>query len=147
MEHLKKFLGLTLVVTIIWLIDVFNAQVGDSMHLFNLHLLMALVFFAFYFHTQISKKLFYNALWIVVIALFLAHILASPMNPNSLSLVEQKATQGLAWEKWSVEKMEDYQKQGEKVFIDFTAKWCITCKVNEKLVLETDGFKDIVRRT
>ena len=25
-----------------------------------------------------------------------------------------------------------------------TAKWCITCKVNERLVLETDKFKDLV---
>ena len=35
--------------------------------------------------------------------------------------------------------------KGELVFIDFTAKWCFTCKVNEKLVLETEGFRNLVR--
>ena len=29
-------------------------------------------------------------------------------------------------------------------FIDFTATWCLTCKVNKKLVLETDSFAKLV---
>ena len=30
------------------------------------------------------------------------------------------------------------------VFIDFTAKWCLTCKVNKKIVFETDEFENFV---
>lgn len=41
--------------------------------------------------------------------------------------------------------MNDHKTNGELVFIDFTAKWCFTCKVNEKLVLETDDFKKLVQ--
>ena len=35
--------------------------------------------------------------------------------------------------------------KGDLVFIDFTADWCLTCKVNEKLVLNTDAFRALVR--
>jgi thiol:disulfide interchange protein DsbD len=27
------------------------------------------------------------------------------------------------------------------VFVDFTAEWCLTCKVNEKTILETDSVR------
>ena len=30
------------------------------------------------------------------------------------------------------------------VFINFTAKWCITCKVNKKLVLDSEDFSELV---
>ncbi len=32
--------------------------------------------------------------------------------------------------------------KGKWVFFDFTAAWCLTCKVNKKLVLDTQEFKN-----
>jgi thiol:disulfide interchange protein len=37
--------------------------------------------------------------------------------------------------------MNEYKENNQVVFIDFTAKWCFTCKINEKLVLDTEEFK------
>jgi thiol:disulfide interchange protein len=37
--------------------------------------------------------------------------------------------------------------QGKPVFVDMTADWCITCKVNEKAVLHTDAFRALLART
>jgi thiol:disulfide interchange protein DsbD len=39
------------------------------------------------------------------------------------------------WEKFSLEKIQRYEKQGKAVFVDFTAAWCVTCQVNKQLVL------------
>jgi thiol:disulfide interchange protein DsbD len=33
--------------------------------------------------------------------------------------------------------------KGQWVFVDFTASWCLTCKVNKRLVLDTDDFKSL----
>jgi len=33
------------------------------------------------------------------------------------------------------------------VFVDFSAAWCLTCKVNEKAVLSTPAFKEAMART
>ena len=60
------------------------------------------------------------------------------------ALIKDKQNSGLAWQAWSEEKMKEHQTNGDWVFIDFTAKWCFTCKVNERLVIETSGFKKMV---
>ena len=41
------------------------------------------------------------------------------------------------WHAWSPEVFVEARTTGKPVFVDFTAAWCITCQVNEVLVLET----------
>lgn len=66
------------------------------------------------------------------------------MGDSSSKLLNEKKSKGLNWEKWSEESMKKYSTQGQLVFIDFTAKWCFTCKVNERLVIDTKVFKKLV---
>lgn len=40
------------------------------------------------------------------------------------------------WEKFDYSNLEDYIKDDINVFVDVTAKWCITCAVNKKLVMD-----------
>lgn len=49
--------------------------------------------------------------------------------------VAQTTEGGLTWEPFTPEKLEALRKEGKPVFIDFTAAWCINCKVNEKFTL------------
>ncbi len=41
-----------------------------------------------------------------------------------------------AWEPWSAEAVTRYQSQGRPVFVDFTASWCLSCQVNERVALQ-----------
>jgi thiol:disulfide interchange protein DsbD len=50
---------------------------------------------------------------------------------------------GLRWEPFSPERLQDLRQQGRPVFIDFTADWCLTCQVNERLALNRT---DVVER-
>jgi thiol:disulfide interchange protein DsbD len=50
---------------------------------------------------------------------------------------------GIPWEDFSVATLEAHLGAGHPVFIDFTAEWCLTCKVNEKTVLSDD---DVVEK-
>ncbi|HYN19339.1 MAG TPA: thioredoxin family protein, partial [Thermoanaerobaculia bacterium] len=43
----------------------------------------------------------------------------------------------IAWEPWDRARAESLTSGGKLVFVDVTADWCFTCKVNERLVLET----------
>ena len=149
MESVKKFLGLTLILTSIWLMDVFMAQTDSSIPILKLNTALATGFFTFYMGKNITKKFYYLLPVFLISVGFLVSILISEINPvngngkNTL-LLEKKAT-GLNWEKWSEESMTKYKNKNKAVFIDFTAKWCFTCKVNEKLVLETKGFKEFIK--
>ena len=143
MEQMKKFLGLALLLTIIWLLDIFNALVDTHLHTMKLYTLMALVFFAFYHRASISKKMRYNIFLFSLPALLTLDILFSDFSRIPTGATDLIREKKLPWEEWTVERMETYRRGGELVFIDFTAKWCFTCKVNEKLVLETEGFRNL----
>jgi thiol:disulfide interchange protein DsbD len=38
----------------------------------------------------------------------------------------------LTWEPWTQARVDELLKDGRPVYIDFTAKWCLTCQVNKK---------------
>ncbi len=44
-------------------------------------------------------------------------------------------------EAWSAARLAALRAEGRPVFVNMTAAWCITCKVNERLALATDGTR------
>ncbi|EQC50366.1 disulfide bond corrector protein DsbC [Bacteriovorax sp. BSW11_IV] len=150
MEHLKKFLGLTLILTSVWLLDVFAALVDSSFSVIKMNTALALIFFMFYMWKNMSKKKAYQ---IPFIAATIALLVSALVVENKIESVEgqsaivtEKRTSGLDWQEWSQAKMTSHQESKELTFVDFTAKWCFTCKVNEKLVIDTQGFRDLVAK-
>lgn len=50
------------------------------------------------------------------------------------------------WQPFAPEKVSAELEAGNIVFVDFTADWCITCKVNERAVLASDEVAAITRK-
>jgi thiol:disulfide interchange protein DsbD len=50
------------------------------------------------------------------------------------------------WEQYDAEALAGYRAEGTPVLVNFTAAWCITCLVNEKVVLGTDDIQAELRR-
>jgi len=50
------------------------------------------------------------------------------------------------WEKFDAQKIQQLKQEGKPFFIDFTAKWCITCLVNEKTSLQRQAFLQLARQ-
>ncbi len=44
-----------------------------------------------------------------------------------------KFENGLLWEPWSEAKVQELLAAGKPVYIDYTAKWCLTCQVNKRV--------------
>jgi len=56
--------------------------------------------------------------------------------PNADARADQSSvtTEGsLVWEVWSPEKVAELRAAKTPVYIDFTAKWCLTCQVNKRI--------------
>jgi suppressor for copper-sensitivity B len=46
-----------------------------------------------------------------------------------------------AWQPWQLHAIETHLANGQPVFVDVTANWCITCKVNKALVLNSGDIR------
>jgi thiol:disulfide interchange protein DsbD len=49
---------------------------------------------------------------------------------------------GIPWEAYSEGRLQELRQQGKPVFIDFTAAWCLTCQVNERIALNSSKVVD-----
>ncbi len=47
----------------------------------------------------------------------------------------------IPWQPWKPGYAEWLAEQGQRVYVDYTAKWCLTCQANKKAVLETEGVR------
>lgn len=79
------------------------------------------------------------ALPILLTCLWLCWVIFNQLKPASSSA-------DIYWEVYSPEKVEQTLNQNEAVFIDFTAKWCLVCLLNDKTTLTTKTFKQTVAK-
>ena len=64
----------------------------------------------------------------------------SPLIGLAIPLYQPKDTT-LAWTPYSQQALDQARAAGHPVFIDFTAAWCLSCQVNERLVLSSDDVQ------
>lgn len=146
MIKIKKVLGVILLLTLFWLFDIYNALVNGQAHVLKLSFCLMFIFIGFLFFRKKLKWI--SSLSFILATVLLVNISLTEIKESTLgntSLIIEKQSKGLDWQIWSEAKMEEHKLKQELVFIDFTAKWCISCKVNEKLVLETNEFKNLVK--
>ena len=62
--------------------------------------------------------------------------LASPVSAGVVTATNSAG--GEQWEPWSQATVDKYRAAGRPVFVDFTASWCLSCQVNERVVLRTE---------
>jgi thiol:disulfide interchange protein DsbD len=83
----------------------------------------------------------------VAIAVIAALVLLKlPDDASGTASAAETATAagGIAWVPFSQAKLDEAKAAGKPVFVDFTADWCITCKVNERVALTGQAVKDAI---
>jgi thiol:disulfide interchange protein len=132
METLKQLSAVPLFATVIWLAWVYGSLYSSSTgtigvdrlaHLLWCFLLLAVAGWA------LGK---WPARWSSAIAAVVLAILAI-----AIPLYQPKDTT-LVWTPYSQKTLDDARAAGHPVFIDFTAAWCLSCQVNERVVLKSD---------
>jgi thiol:disulfide interchange protein DsbD len=48
-------------------------------------------------------------------------------------------------EPWSAQRVAELRGEGRTVFVDFTADWCLSCKVNERVALRSPRVEQAFR--
>ena len=127
MDLLKQFTAVPLFATAVWLAWVYGQlfptdgvdRVADLLFCF---LLLAIAGWA------LGR---WPARWASSIAalVLIAVGLALPLHP--------KTVDAQTWQPWSPETFAAARTSGDPIFVDFTAAWCLSCKVNEAAVLRS----------
>jgi thiol:disulfide interchange protein len=131
MDTFKQFLSFPLYITAVWLLWVAGRQT-------NIDVAATVV---------IGLVLIAMAIWLWKLnqstGLSRSKILASACLIGALALptlsVSESREEPL-WQTYSPQLLSDLRSNGQAVFINLTADWCITCLVNEKIALGSDTF-------
>jgi thiol:disulfide interchange protein DsbD len=132
MDRLKHALSLLMYAACLWLVWVFAQQVepyGLVLLLFALVLVIMAVL------KNPLPKFIKPA--VLVGGLVLCGLAASLPRAEKVPSVP---TGLMAHTDFSVDALTALRAEGKPVFVDLTAAWCVTCKVNERLVLSTKDF-------
>jgi len=57
-----------------------------------------------------------------------------------------RAVEDDGWEPFSPQRVAELRRSGRPVFVDFTADWCLTCKVNERVALSRPAVTGTLAR-
>jgi thiol:disulfide interchange protein len=141
MEVLKQATSVPIFATVIWMVWLFaqSAGVNALLGLLSAFLLLAV---AAWILGRWPARRGASVAAVAVIALAVAapvyslRTLGTAGAPASASSSAVDAKDGpRQWEAFTPTIVAQYQKQGRPVFVDFTANWCLSCQVNERVVL------------
>ncbi len=78
----------------------------------------------------------------VGIGVYGVNTLAGPVSASS----GNAEAAGSRWEPWSQTAVDKYRAAGRPVFVDFTASWCLSCQVNERVALRTTAVDEAFKK-
>ena len=134
MQTFKQFLAFPMLATSVWLVWVLGQQsgIGGAAALLLLMLAAAWVLWLCY---RVSRWR-WRALGLVLLGFSAAGLWPVVVQPLPLGAAASTATVGEArWQTWSPAKVDAALTNGQAVFVDFTAAWCVTCQFNERTAL------------
>ncbi len=142
METFRRLLAFPMFATALWLLWVLGRQVGvDALSL----LLAAMIGLGFALMSWGRVQARQGTLrWSLSAAAGAAVAVAGMYLASSLASLPLKASQESAKQEsvYSDERLQVLYGEGVPVFAYFTADWCITCKVNERVALQSETVEE-----
>ena len=138
MTKVGQFMSIPMFLTALWLAWVVQRQSG-FIGLRDLLIGLSLIIFSLIIYKINHKKSFnkimsFSAAVFSILFIVLSHDSERKVGPKEL----------LIGEPWETLKVSQIRSEGKNVLVNFTADWCLTCKVNEAVVFNSKYFKDLI---
>lgn len=128
-----------LIMTLIWIIYVILSNIGLVSSVLTVLLLISILIFL-----KLSNKKINHPKRLLILLLLSAITLIFPIKlQNQIEYRENNSKK--LWVKFDQKLIEKYINQNKIILIDITADWCITCKVNKLIVLDTQQITDKIK--
>ena len=135
METFKQFMAFPMMLTALWLIWVLSSQISSFQLILVLLGISLIVFFYWLNQLNITSTTGKRFRVFVYLFIFVSIFLTLPTQ----NISTQENTNG-----FSEAELNKKLEQGP-VFLNFTADWCITCKVNERVALKTKNTLNLFK--
>ena len=139
MERVKQVLAFPLYATVAWLLWVLAQQVDQQSLLYALLSLVLIALGLWFWQNarRASKAWRRSAVMALLLLIGLMTTMLLKLEPTAT--IAASAQQN--WEPYDADTLARFRAEGKAVLVNFTAAWCITCLVNEKVVLSSDEIK------
>ena len=128
METFRQVLAFPMFLTTLWLLWVLAGQAGTDGVIAVLGGAITLAF-----GIWLARKIGQRALGRVVAA---AVILGAFIVPALTTISFKAEAAAITPATWSPERVAELRAEGKVIFVDFTARWCVTCQVNKNGALK-----------
>ncbi|MDO5693393.1 MAG: protein-disulfide reductase DsbD family protein [Pseudomonadota bacterium] len=137
MDTFKKFMAFPMFGTAVWLLWVLGQQTGidGAGALLALLVTLALVLWAL---GLTGRTRIVVAAISVAFGAFLLFAIGPNVVHTAMPSAQAATPAGERWQPWSPERVQATLDEGQPVFVDFTAAWCVTCQYNKKTTLAND---------
>ncbi|HEX3969515.1 MAG TPA: thioredoxin family protein, partial [Edaphobacter sp.] len=137
METFKQITAVIFFATVIWLTYVYGSLFSGSASTPNQDIYHVALLLGCFLMLAVAGWVLgkWPARWTSTIAAVLIAAVGL-----AIPLYQPKDTT-LPWASYSQQALTQARAAGHPVFIDFTAAWCLSCQVNERLVLKSSGVQ------
>ena len=132
MVTFKQLMAFPMFATVAWLVWVLGQQSGidGAGALLALLVLLSLAVWSLSLHGTARRA-------IATFSIALSAFAVWAIGPNIVKPVAAPTALAAArWQDWQPGRVEQLTAQGQSVFVDFTAAWCVTCQYNKKTTLD-----------
>ena len=141
MDTLKQVLAFPMYLTAVWLLWVLGKQRGiDAVGLALVGLVLLALGLWWFQRARFAVAPLQRALALALAVSALVPLAMLHRLPAETTAAP--TTEGHA--AYSAERLAALRAEGRIVFVDMTADWCVTCKANEKAVLNTPAFRELL---
>ena len=140
MLKFKFFLGILLFLSSIWLISILYKHLGLDAAIV-VFMISILIKFSLENNQYFLQNTFGKAIAIIILIAF-AYFLPFQIQKDEQNLALEIDS---LWEKFDNDKIDNYIVNDKIVFVNVTADWCITCKLNKLLNLDRPNFIKLLR--
>jgi thiol:disulfide interchange protein len=153
MDRLRQFLAFPMWASAVWMIWVLTQQTGPDGVIYALGGMILIAFAIWLLRLGSAGTVgawLRRGLAAAAVLLAFAAVLKLQDGPATAASASGGPSTGVSfegWERFSRTRMTEAVAAGKPVFVDFTAAWCITCLVNERVALETPDARRAFEQT
>ncbi|MDR3457280.1 MAG: protein-disulfide reductase DsbD family protein [Verrucomicrobiae bacterium] len=150
MEKFKIAMGFPMLATVVWLLSIASSSYGKNVVWLGVFLVfVATAMWVFGEFAQRGRKNKGIAA-LVALGIFICGYVFALENQlhwrkpevSGEAGIENTATSNGLWAAWSPEAVTAARVSGKPVIVDFTADWCLTCRVNKQTSIDIDSVSN-----